>query len=86
MIGPRFLIQKLYRIERETKALSAEERQRVRQERALRLLADIRNWLDDHLPIVPPRSAPGKAMNYAHKQWPKLIVYVEGGACGSTTT
>ena len=28
---------------------------------------------------MPPRSALGKAMNYAHKQWPKLIVYVEDG-------
>jgi hypothetical protein len=27
----------------------------------------------------PSRSALGKAMNYAHKQWPKLIVYVEDG-------
>ena len=36
-------------------------------------------WLDEHLPIVPPRSALGKAMNYAHKQWPKLTVYVEDG-------
>jgi transposase len=35
--------------------------------------------LTEHLPIVPPRSALGKAMNYAHKQWPKLIVYVEDG-------
>jgi transposase len=72
-------IQRLYRIERETKALSSEERQRVRQERALPLLEDIRRWLDKHLPIVPPRSALGKAMNYAHKQWPKLTVYVEDG-------
>jgi transposase len=73
------MIQQLYRIERETKALSAVERQRIRQERALPLLEDIRAWLDEHLPIVPPRSALGKAMNYAHKQWPKLIVYVEDG-------
>jgi hypothetical protein len=72
-------IQQLYRIERETKALSAEERQRIRQERALPLLDDIRRWLDEHLPIVPQRSALGKAINYAHKQWPKLTVYAEDG-------
>ena len=72
-------IQQLYRIERETKALSAKERQRVRRERAVPMLADICAWLDEHLPIVLPRSALGKAMNYTHKQWPKLIVYVEGG-------
>ena len=73
------MIQQLYRIERETKSLSPDERQRIRQERAIPLLRDIRTWLDEHLPIVPPRSALGKAMNYAHNQWPKLIVYVEDG-------
>jgi transposase len=73
------MIQQLYRIERETRVLSAEERQRVRQERAKPLLEGIRAWLDTHLPIVPPSSALGKANNYAHKQWPKLIVYVEDG-------
>ncbi len=44
------LIQQLYRIERETKDLSAEERQRIRQERALPLLEDIRSWLDENVP------------------------------------
>mgnify|MGYP003648645055 FL=1 len=29
--------------------------------------------------MVPPRSALGKAMNYAHKQWPKLTTYTEDG-------
>jgi transposase len=70
-------IQQRYRIERETTTLSAEERQRVCRERASPLFEDIRYWLDEHLPIVPPCSALGKAMNCAHKQWPKLSVYVE---------
>ena len=38
---------------------------------------EIRAWLHGHLPIVPPCSALGKAVNYAHRQWPKLIVYLE---------
>ena len=38
-----------------------------------------RESIGQHLPVVPPRSALGKAMNYAHKQWPKLIVYTEDG-------
>ena len=72
-------IQQLYRIERETKSLSADERQRIRQARAAPLLDEIRAWLDEHLPIVPPRSALGKAMNYTHRQWPKLTVYLADG-------
>ncbi|TVQ50569.1 MAG: IS66 family transposase, partial [Gammaproteobacteria bacterium] len=70
-------IQQLYRIERETKLLCPEERQRVRQARAAPLLVELRAWLDAHLALVPPRSALGKAMHYAHHQWPKLTVYVE---------
>lgn len=72
-------IQQLYRIERETKSLPADERQRVRQARAAPLLDEIRAWLDEHLLIVPPRSALGKAMYYADRQWPKLTVYLADG-------
>ena len=74
-------IQALYRIERETKRLADNERQIVRVNRSLPLLGDFRSWLDQHIPIVPPRSALGKAMNYAHKQWPKLTVYAEDAHC-----
>jgi len=38
-----------------------------------------RTWLDQHIPVVPPRSALGKARNYANKQWPKLTTYTEDG-------
>ena len=72
-------IQALYRIERDIKTLPAGERQRIRMLRSKPLLDELRIWLDQHIPIVPPRSALGKAMNYAHKQWPKLTVYIEDG-------
>jgi transposase len=72
-------IQALYRIEREIKSLLPDERQRIRHLRSKPLLRELRTWLDQHIPIVPPRSALGKAMNYANKQWPKLIVYLEDG-------
>ena len=72
-------IQALYRIEREIKSLNTEQRQKVRVNRSMPLLNEFRVWLDQHIPIVPPRSALGKAMNYAHKQWPKLTTYTEDG-------
>lgn len=72
-------IQALYRIERDIKSLPPEERQRIRVLRSRPPLEELRAWLDQHIPIVPPRSALGKAMNYAHKQWPKLIVYLDDG-------
>ena len=72
-------IQALYRIERDIKTLPPEERHRIRSLRSKPLLDELRIWLDQHIPIVPPRSALGKAMNYTHKQWPKLTVFIEDG-------
>jgi transposase len=72
-------VQALYRIERETRTLPAPERQRIRAARSQSLLADFRAWLDAQLPLVPPQSALGKALHYAHRQWPKLTVYITDG-------
>ena len=72
-------IQKLYRIERAVKAASPEKRYHHRQEHARPLLEEIRQWLDRALPEVPPTTATGKALNYLHNQWPKLIRYLEDG-------
>ncbi len=72
-------IQLLYRIERQCKDLEPGERLQQRQQRAVPVLADFRQWLDRHLPLVPPKSALGKAMHYAHKQWDRLTVYIQNG-------
>lgn len=72
-------IQLLYRIEQKAKALTPEQRYEVRQSRAVPVLDGLRAWLDQQLPLVPPKSALGKAINYAHKQWGKLTVYTQDG-------
>ncbi len=72
-------IQLLYRIERKAKDLESEQRYPLRQSRAVPVLADFRQWLDQHLPLVPAKSALGKAMHYTHKQWDKLTIYTQDG-------
>lgn len=72
-------IQLLYQLERKAKGLTPEQRLTLRQSRAVPVLDDFRRWLDQHLPLVVPRSALGKAMHYTHKQWSKLIVYTDDG-------
>jgi len=75
-------IQLLYQIERKAKKLEPQERYAMRQERSVPILNDLRTWLDTHLPVVPPQSALGKAMNYTDRQWPKLITYtLDGRLC-----
>lgn len=72
-------IQKLYRIETLIKHDSPEARLQVRQQQAKPLLAEIRTWLDQSLATTPPSSAVGKALQYLHNQWDKLIRYCDDG-------
>ena len=78
MEGLRYL-QALYRIERECKGSSSEERYSVRQQKAKPLFETLRAWLDAALPTVAPQSMTGKALTYLHNQWPKLMRYLDDG-------
>jgi transposase len=73
------LIQKLYRVERQAKTLTPQARYEHRQQYAEPILNTLRSWLDETLPQVPPQSTTGKALNYLHREWPKLIAYLEDG-------
>ena len=43
------------------------------------ILKEMRAWLDQALPEVAPATLTGKALNYLHNQWPKLIRYLDDG-------
>jgi len=59
-------IQKLYRIEKQIKDKTVEERYRIRQEQSLLLLLQLKTLLDKSSLTVLPQSLLGKAINYAH--------------------
>ncbi|HEN46861.1 MAG TPA: IS66 family transposase [Mizugakiibacter sp.] len=73
------LIQKLYRVEKQARTLTSEDRYDHRQRHARPILNELRAWLDEALPQVPPTSATGKALNYLHNEWDKLIRYLDDG-------
>ena len=73
------LIGKLYQIERQIKANTPEEKQQIRQQKSKPILDKIRQWLDKQLPRVTPKSDLGKAIQYTHKLWYKLTLYVTDG-------
>ena len=73
------LIQKLYRVEKQARPLKPEARQVYRQQQAGPILDEMRNWLNDTLPQIPPQSATGKASHYLHHEWEKLIRYLDDG-------
>lgn len=70
---------RLYRIEREMKEASDEQRLQARQERSLPVLAALREWLDAALPVVAPKTKLGEALAYLNKYWWRLIRYTERG-------
>lgn len=71
------LIAALYALESETVAVSAEERLRIRNEKARPLLKTIRTALDtwDANPRILPKSGIGRAVTYALKLWDGLTNY-----------
>jgi len=72
-------IRKLYEIEKTIKDKKIDERYRIRLAESKPLLDEFRKWLDDNLGKVPPQSHIGKALQYAHNEWPHLIRYIDDG-------
>ena len=73
------LIRKLYRVERQARKLTVEERYARRQKHALPITEEMRTWLDEVLPQIVPSSATGKALSYLHSEWDMLIRYLDDG-------
>jgi transposase len=72
-------IAKLYGIEKNIKALPANEKYRIRQEKSLPLLNELKEWLDKSIRQVLPKSLIAIAIQYTLNQWEKLRGYIESG-------
>jgi transposase len=72
-------INKLYAIERQIKALSGDERYRIRQELSVPRLNALKTWLDANVGKVAKGSLTRTAMDYTLNQWPTLVGYCERG-------
>lgn len=72
-------IRRLYEIERRGKELKLMGTALVqfRHEHALPLLEGFHDWLVARVGSTPPTGLLGTAMNYALKQWDRLVVYVD---------
>jgi transposase len=66
-------------VENQNRKLDPEERHEQRQRLTRPILDEIRTWLDQVFPQVPPTSATGKALHYLHNEWSKLVRYLDDG-------
>jgi transposase len=71
------LIGQLYRIERDIKTASAEERLRVRKSQFEPIVRELKDWLDKMAGAVLLQSALGKAVHYMLGQFTKLTPFID---------
>ena len=71
--------KQLFRVERQIKHLSDEERLRERQDKSVPLLAQFKAWLDNAVHSVLPKDSLGQAIHYALKHWTALTRFTEAG-------
>ncbi|NYT79883.1 IS66 family transposase, partial [Alcaligenaceae bacterium] len=72
-------IGELYEIERETKALDANDRWRIRQEKAKPIADKLHTWMLAQRLRVPDGSGTAKAFDYSLKRWVALTRYLDDG-------
>jgi len=79
-------IAALFAVERESKLAgdTAEERRARRQRKTRPILDDLRRWIDDQRQVVPPKTPLGRALGYLHRQWNRLLLFLDDGNIEAT--
>jgi transposase len=74
-------IQGLFMVERASTLAgdNAAERLARRREHSAPIIAEIRAWLDLQRANAPPKTPLGQALGYLHRQWPRLVLFLEDG-------
>jgi transposase len=72
-------IRELYAIETEIRGHPADHRRQIRQERSRPIVETLHVWLQDHVERVSATSDLAKAIRYALRHWPGLVVFLEDG-------
>jgi transposase len=79
-------IARVFAVEREsTLAGDTAEQRRVRRAVATRpILDELRRWVDDKRQVTPPKTPLGRALGYLHRQWKRLLLFLDDGNIDAT--
>jgi transposase len=74
-------IRQLYALEKhaDENEFSTNQRYGLRQEKAKDILIEFKDWLTQTSLITPPKGLLGKAVNYALRNWDRLVRYIDDG-------
>jgi transposase len=70
-----FAVDRLSALHHET----AEQRHERRARDTAPVIAELRAWVDQHRATIPPKTAMGKALGYLHRQWARLVLFLDDG-------
>ncbi|HEY3253823.1 MAG TPA: IS66 family transposase [Polyangiaceae bacterium] len=75
------IIARLFVVERTSarEADSFEQRLARRIEHSKSVIDELRAWVDEQRKIIPPKTTLGKALGYLHRQWRRLILFLDDG-------
>lgn len=74
-------MQRVYAVEQEAREseLSHEQRLKLRQEKSVPILKELKSWMIENYKAVVPKSPIGQALHYCLERWDKLILYTTNG-------
>jgi transposase len=80
------IISKLFAVERLSTIAgdNAEQRRARRKEHSRPVIQELRQWLDDRRGVIPPKTPLGKGLGYLHRQWSRLLLFLDDGNIEAT--
>lgn len=81
-----YKIAAVFAVERASKLAgdTADQRRLRRQADTRPVLDDLRSWIDEHRQLTPPRTPLGQALGYLHRQWKRLVLFLDDGNIEAT--
>ncbi len=80
------LVARIFAVERAaTLAVDTPDERRARRHEHTRpILGELRAWIDDKRGVVPPKTTLGRGLGYLHRQWKRLVLFLDDGNIEAT--
>ena len=63
---------------------TAGQRRARRDEHTRPVLDELRAWIDDKRDVIPPKTPLGRGLGYLHRQWSRLLLFLDDGNIEAT--
>ncbi|NVL83740.1 transposase, partial [Escherichia coli] len=80
------IISRLFAVERSSTLAgdNADQRRARRQQHTRPVLDELRAWVDAQRAVIPPKTPLGAGLGYLHRQWPRLVLFLDAGNIEAT--